>query len=609
MWFLFVIAGGLLALPAPRAAWAGPKLDVATLKKVKAATVHLQVKVPDGRVLQGSGFFTDEPGLIVTNAHVLNMLDPESRKPVRVDVTIESGTDRSRTCIGQVLGVDRGSDLGLIRVEDKDLPQPLKLGDVNELLETETVYVFGFPFGKDLGKEITVALSTVSSLRKSGAFISKVQLEGGLNPGNSGGPVVNGKGHVVGVAVCGVRGSKIGFAVPANHITPFLNGRISGSGIGTPFKEGGGQKLPVSLDVIDPLGRVKMLAVEVWTGNSGPSRPPNDKEPPALPSDSPAKRYELKYDKKPRVSMDVSVPPLGPNKVYWIRPVITNGLGVTRWLPGTIARTGQPLERKAITMKFQPPVGAKQTAELTSLGGFRIRTQEGEDHSLDLNFRTTVTENFAAEEDRCFPMRLTYNRFTMNIKLDGEVQEASDTLRNSLQNMRFLAADVEMDRDGSLSGAKANLTRVPKASRDVLGDISEQILQSLEVLSIPVPAKQIEASDTWKARRNFRIGSAIVAVPAQADIVYTYLGLQPSGGEELVMIAIDGRLKGRRGDGVDVGGTINGTAWLSPETGQVVRANTQIKADLDLVFAKKRARAICTLNVSIKRPAPSVEKK
>ena len=117
----------MLGLPVLRAA-DGPQLDAATLKRVKAATVHFKVTLSDGRIAQGSGFFTDEPGLIVTNAHVLNMLAPDSRKPAKVEVTIEPGTDASRTLVSTVLGVDRGSDLALVRVEGKAFPAPLKLG-------------------------------------------------------------------------------------------------------------------------------------------------------------------------------------------------------------------------------------------------------------------------------------------------------------------------------------------------------------------------------------------------------------------------------------------------------------------------------------------------
>jgi len=241
-------------------------LDDATLKKVKAGTVTVQVKLQDGRTATGSGFLADEPGLVITNAHVLNMLDAESRKPVKVEVIVNAGTDKSKTLVGTVLGVDRGTDLGAIRIDAKDLPTPLTLGSADKLIETDTVYVFGFPFGSELGKEITVSKASVSSLRKRGGILDKVQLQGGLNPGNSGGPVVdvNGKRHRC-------RGQRRArhtdrFAIPASSVGTFLNGRIIGSSVGQAYTEGDKRGVPITFELIDPLSRIKKVEVEAWSG-------------------------------------------------------------------------------------------------------------------------------------------------------------------------------------------------------------------------------------------------------------------------------------------------------------------------------------------------------
>src|SRR5262245_16904646 len=64
------------------------RLDPELLKKVKRATVYLRVTLPDGQVVQGSGFFGSYAGLVMTNAHVLGMLRPESQKPKKVEVVI-----------------------------------------------------------------------------------------------------------------------------------------------------------------------------------------------------------------------------------------------------------------------------------------------------------------------------------------------------------------------------------------------------------------------------------------------------------------------------------------------------------------------------------------
>jgi hypothetical protein len=114
--------------------------------------------------------------------------------------------------------------------------------------------------------------------------------------------------------------------------------------------------------------------------------------------------------------------------------------------------------------------------------------------------------------------------------------------------------------------------------------------------------------DTWKTQRLFLIGSAIISVPAQVDITYKYMGTQTRDGKEGALIRIEGRVRGRKGQGLDVGGSATGSAFVSLDTGQLISADASIKADVDLTFRRVQAKAIATLAVSMKRPAPPPKK-
>src|SRR5207302_2982421 len=105
----------------------------------------------------------------------------------------------------QVLAADKERDLAILRVKGvKNLPKPLNLAAKVELVETMGVYIFGFPFGEALaGRKgnpaITVGKGSVSSIREDDRGETKiVQIDGDVNPGNSGGPVVDDKGRLVG---------------------------------------------------------------------------------------------------------------------------------------------------------------------------------------------------------------------------------------------------------------------------------------------------------------------------------------------------------------------------------------------------------------------------
>src|SRR5262249_23072715 len=97
------------------------ELDPEVLAKVKRATVLLKVTMGDDQKGQGSGFFGVEKGIVLTNAHVLGMLQPGAKKPRKIEVVLNSGQPDEKTVPGTFLGVDRSSDLGLLRV---DLPEP-----------------------------------------------------------------------------------------------------------------------------------------------------------------------------------------------------------------------------------------------------------------------------------------------------------------------------------------------------------------------------------------------------------------------------------------------------------------------------------------------------
>jgi predicted Zn finger-like uncharacterized protein len=236
---------------------------------VKRATVYIRVTRASG-LSSGSGFFGDagNPNIILTNAHVVGMLSPDSPPPNKVEIFINSGQPDEKMHTARILGVDRESDLAVLEIGvTAGLPRALRVKPADKLQELDKVFVSGFPLGEQLGKEISVRESSVSSLRKKEGLLDKIQVNGGMDEGNSGGPVVDDLGHVVGVAVSGYPGRQINFAIPGDRVHNILNGRVSRVSLGLPFKEGEKVGSPVLLEMIDPRNKVKEIGVEVWTGD------------------------------------------------------------------------------------------------------------------------------------------------------------------------------------------------------------------------------------------------------------------------------------------------------------------------------------------------------
>jgi serine protease Do len=132
----------------------------------------------------GSGFIISEDGLILTNAHVINGAD-------KIIVTLTDKKEFRAT----VLGLDKRTDIAVLKIEKTGLP-PIILGSSKSIRVGDWVLAIGSPFGLDN----TVTAGIVSSKsRDTGEYTPFIQTDVAVNPGNSGGPLINMLGEVVGI--------------------------------------------------------------------------------------------------------------------------------------------------------------------------------------------------------------------------------------------------------------------------------------------------------------------------------------------------------------------------------------------------------------------------
>ena len=161
----------------------------------------------------GSGFVYDMEGHIVTNYHVV--ADAES-----VSVALAAGGDYTAT----IVGTDSSNDLAVLRIEAEDLPDPIPLGDSDQLRVGQFVVAIGNPFGLDRTLTVGVisALSRVIESPDSRFIGEAIQTDAAINPGNSGGPLLDLEGRVIGVNAQIISPSQasagIGFAIPVNTV-------------------------------------------------------------------------------------------------------------------------------------------------------------------------------------------------------------------------------------------------------------------------------------------------------------------------------------------------------------------------------------------------------
>jgi len=183
---------------------------------------------------EGSGFIVSADGYILTNAHVVADAD---------EVTVRM-TDR-REYTAKVIGIDKRSDVAVIKIEGKNLPV-VKLGDPSKLRPGEWVLAIGSPFTFENSVTAGIVSATGRSMPGEDGLVPFIQTDVAVNPGNSGGPLFNLAGEVVGInsQIYSRSGGYMGlsFAIPidvANNVRQQLvsSGKVTRGRIGVQIQE------------------------------------------------------------------------------------------------------------------------------------------------------------------------------------------------------------------------------------------------------------------------------------------------------------------------------------------------------------------------------------
>jgi Trypsin-like peptidase domain len=521
--FLFTCWTGLVSGQEPEKRTLPQQMTKETVEQVKKSTVYLKVTTLPW-TNTGTGFLAVEPGIVITNAHVLRMLERNSKPPTTIEVYLNSGEAKEKRLTGKVIAVDRAADLAVVRIEGK-LPPALPLDTHGDLYETQKLYVFGFPFGERLGKNVTVSESSVSSLRKEAdGSLQNIQVNGGMQPGNSGGPVVNSLGEVVGVSVAIVAGTQINFAIPTDKIRALMHGTIDEIKAGEPFRAEDEVRLPLKCTCVDPINRIREVRVEVWAGKPTDKNSVSPKK--SAPKNVDRKSYALKSENG-YWSADVPLPKLGDGQVAWVRPVVDSDKGEPiAFAPRSFA-VGIPVERVPAEVAVKFPAKQERTVHLKATMSLtqdkvRLFTRVAE---LD------ILEQLAADSEGTI-IKTNFG----SLRFSDRNGNALGIIPPGVKDLPALAPTYLVDATGAL------LKRVNPPDRNLF---MQHIRYGYELTNLVLPTKKLQPLETWEVMSPAFLTDG--APPKDGfnvlALTYTYEGLRTGSGSREACITFTGPRK------------------------------------------------------------------
>ncbi len=170
---------------------------------------------------QGTGFLVNSEGYVITNFHVI-----EGAEEIKI---LGIKGDYSTSFVAKVIAIDRQCDLALLKVESKlitfDNP-PYSVISSKNTKQAEKTFTLGYPIKDIMGIEIKITDGIINSLSGYKGSVSEFQISAGVQPGNSGSPLFNNNGEIIGVVSAKIQSEgidNVGYAIKSDYLNVFLN--------------------------------------------------------------------------------------------------------------------------------------------------------------------------------------------------------------------------------------------------------------------------------------------------------------------------------------------------------------------------------------------------
>ena len=614
------------------------------IDRTQRATVYIEVEDGRGNGGAGSGWFGIEPGMVITNAHVIMMQATQSKPPAKITIYINSGIPNQQLVVPhariRILAVDVDMDLAILQVlGEPKLPEPLQIRNSAILQPLDQLTVFGFPGGKHLSLKnrssepptATINPTTMTRLvYDDHQNLYTVQLAGGIVHGNSGGPIINADGDVVAVSArvdvdTQGRFTNIAYAVPTEYVRGLLAGRAGSIEYGLAYYQENNIHIPVAVKCLDPMHRLKTVGITYWIGNAhGAIRMPGESHQ-IEPSDSELKEIVLVYDTKTSIAKgEIIVPKLPAGRVYMAQANYCNALVKKYWLASeTIQLDRLPMQRIPADLKVRYEAGSRRTIAVSRRVEILDKNEsdsstDSRSTKFDLTFQEIVSRP-STRPDAYYDISLALEK----VSLDCPIGMSKSTVHQQFATIskEYLGQRIQELQLSNLGTIQKRLATQPvKIDPDhaEAWEICQLMLDhTASYIYITLPNREMKPGNTWEAK----ITTALPIVEVNVDsriqkpgaplqkpvnrqlvkfilnVTYTYLGIRDRGGRKEAVVRIDGKYT--HVDNTATVGTISGMVQIDLQSGAITEVTIRNEIDIYLTVPGREPQSTIIDNLSI----------
>jgi hypothetical protein len=348
--------------------------------------------------------------------------------------------------------------------------------------------------------------------------------------------------------------------------------------MGEPYRDGQQTKVRLEFTCVDPQKLIKEIKVVVWTGDIGAPKAASSRPPRVRAGDSPREEIAVPL-KQNRGAVDVLLPTLPKDKMYWLQPVLVHASGKMQWLAvEPWEPIAPPLERQSATLKHQF-AAAERKVQLSSLATVPLAEEGSKPYKFKVDLTADLDETFSSPpleggaRGGDAVLRVKYRRIQFEFARNGIPFLITERCDPALTAMSKLAASWRVDSTGTLSKPTVKLDSLDEDLRDDITEFHNRLALAMELANLEFPNRELSPLASWTFKRLWN--------KATVDVTATYEGRRINQNRDEAFVTIRGTIKS---PGAGKTGQLEGTASIDLKNGFVMRADLKAETALTVPF-------------------------